>query len=137
SVDDLLRYLPIDEDHLTVKIAPFRSENAWVCYEWKSTRPDRETELWGERIRIPDVNRVTLTSLQFDSGERQALAGFQRFENLGDRSYWKWDRTHGVELIVEVGSARFKIRLKVDAMQESDLEKAVYFARQVLTKCIP
>lgn len=137
SLDDLHRYLPIDESTLIVKLAPFRSENGWVCYEWKSTRPDREMELWGERIRIPDINRVTLKSLHFDSLKNPVLAGFQRFHNLGDRAYWKWDRMHGIELIAEVGTARFTVEVKIDARQESDLEKAVYFARQVLAKCIP
>ena len=135
--DDLLRYLPIDSSSLTVKIAPFYSEYGWVCYEWKSNRPDREMELWGERIRIPDINRVTLKFLQFDLLKRVDSTGYRQFDNLGDRSYWRWDRSQGIELIVEVGAARFTIETNVDAAQDSDLEKAVYFARQVLAKCIP
>lgn len=137
SIDDLLRYLPIDESELTVNIAPFRSEHGWVCYEWKSSRSDMEKVLWEERIQVPDRNRIVMKSLEFGQATKSDLSGFQRFDNLGDQAYWKWDRMHGIELMVEVGAARFSLEVKVDATQEGDLAIAVYFARQVLTKCIP
>ena len=135
--DDLVRYLSIDESSLIVKNAPFHSENGWICFEWKSSREDMEIELLVEEIRLPDINRVILKGLRFARPSEPGPTGFQRFENLGDRAYWKWDRTHGLALLVDIGYARFSLDVKVAATPESDLEIGVYFARQVLARCIP
>lgn len=60
---------------------------------------------------------------------------FEPVQNLGDRAYWKWNDTYGLELVVLSGVAHFTIETKLSAKAESSLEAAVKFAKEVLAKC--
>lgn len=60
---------------------------------------------------------------------------FEPVQNLGDRAYWKWNDTYGIELVVLSGVARFTIEAKLSAQANSSLESAVKFAKEVLAKC--
>lgn len=60
---------------------------------------------------------------------------FRPVENLGDRAYWKWHDTHGIELVVLSGASRFTIESKTSGDAETAMKHAVNFAREVLAKC--
>lgn len=60
---------------------------------------------------------------------------YQPVENLGTQAYWKWDDRYGIELVVLLGSAHFRVETKVTDKANSTLEAAVKFAREVLAKC--
>lgn len=60
---------------------------------------------------------------------------FEPVEGLGDRAYWKWHDTHGIELVVLAGATRFTIENKTSGDQSTALAHAVKFAEEVLAKC--
>lgn len=60
---------------------------------------------------------------------------YEPVPNLGDRAYWKWHKDHGIELVVLTGVVHFTIESKTTAEQQSSLDDAVKFAREVLAKC--
>lgn len=60
---------------------------------------------------------------------------YELVDQLGDRSYWKWDQDHGIELVVLIGATRFTIETKVTAEALTSLDVAVNFAKEVLAKC--
>lgn len=60
---------------------------------------------------------------------------FQPVEDLGDRAYWKWNDTYGLELVVLAGSARFTIETKLSTEARGTLPVAVKLAKEVLAKC--
>lgn len=60
---------------------------------------------------------------------------FQPVEDLGDRAYWKWDDTYGLELVVLAGAARFTIETKLSVDAGGTLPVAIKLAKEVLLKC--
>lgn len=60
---------------------------------------------------------------------------YQPVENLGDRAYWKWHNTYGLELVVLAGTAHFSIEAKLSAEANNTLDIAIKLAKEVLAKC--
>lgn len=60
---------------------------------------------------------------------------YEAVSQLGDRAYWKWHDTYGIELVVLTGVAQFRIETKVSSEANSSLDAAVKFAKEVLAKC--
>jgi len=59
---------------------------------------------------------------------------YKPIDNLGDRAYWK-ETDYGIELVVLTGRARFTILSKTSGEQETSLNHAIHFAKEVLAKC--
>lgn len=60
---------------------------------------------------------------------------YEKFNNLGDSAYWKWDDTYGVELVVLTGQVKFTILGKTTNNRQEGLATAVKLAELVLQKC--
>lgn len=60
---------------------------------------------------------------------------FEPVEALGDRAYWKWNNTYGLELVVLKGVTHFTIETKLSAEYPETLDVAINLAKEVLAKC--
>ncbi|MEC3879189.1 hypothetical protein [Parapedobacter sp. 10938] len=66
--------------------------------------------------------------------EARLSFNYQRVE-VGDRAYWSWNDTHGLELNVLAGATSFSLRTKFSAEAATTLPITVALAKEILAKC--
>lgn len=84
-----------------------------------------EKELGNKPKELSQAKKLLDTRMKFK---------YKPIDDLGDRAYWKWD-DYGIELVTLIGNAKFTVLSKTTGEQETSLDHAVHFAKEVLAKC--
>lgn len=128
-----------DNNHVELKMMSFYDDGSkgTIAYFERGYKKLSEKELAEAYANLEKSFKDEPEKLEQAKGfmEIRKNSKYVEVQDLGTRSYWKWGKSYGGELVTLVGSAKFTVVTKISDDPDMNLVFAKKLAQEVIDKC--
>lgn len=128
-----------DQNHVELKMMSFYDDGTAETIEYfeRGYKKLSEEELAQIYANLEKTYVNKSEELEQAKGfmEARKTSNYVEVQDLGTRSYWKWDERYGGELVTLVGRAKFTVAAKISSDPDANLAFAKKLAQEVINKC--